>query len=362
MLECVDDVQVCTVADFAVGDGVLLDAAASRWPRAKLVGCDIDPVPIRRARRRVAGASFVCIDFLDDVRREHSRKLAALKGTISVVLLNPPFSERGKKTFPAVVNGRDVRAGKALAFVCRALEYLSVGGVLVAILPTSCFSSERDEEAVAALKAGYVVKRIGPVLHQKFVGRTVGVGIFSFRARSVPKSTTAAELVLTANVKWPFKVIISRGSRLAASIEEAADGLEFVHTTHLKGNAVVPSLPRVSLRAADRLVDRAVLLPRVGRPDVRKVCELEGGRSVVVSDCLFVLETMPSGHERDVQREIVANWTRLSREYSGSCAPYLTLRRLAQFMLKLDFEVSVLSKTPIRGFLQDRPLSVTSRT
>src|SRR5579872_1794059 len=82
------------VADFAAGDGELLRAAQKRWPQARIVAADIDAACVRRLRRLHPKWTIHNHDFLHCDPRHGAARLFHALGEISLILLNPPFSQR----------------------------------------------------------------------------------------------------------------------------------------------------------------------------------------------------------------------------------------------------------------------------
>src|SRR5262245_55862582 len=126
------------VADFAAGDGALLQAARSRWPKVPLFASDIDSAAISGVERSLPRCRVAVRDFLTDVPGQRSDDLV---GACDLILLNPPFSYRGGSKYDVTLSDTRYFGSKALAFTARALRYLKSGGELISILPASVLIS-----------------------------------------------------------------------------------------------------------------------------------------------------------------------------------------------------------------------------
>lgn len=318
------------IADFAMGDGALLRAAASRWPRAKLFGSDINHAALESAGDLAPQIEFKTFDFLSDGASKSS--LEELEGRCDVILLNPPFTCRGNRRYPVVVDQQAYLGSKALAFVARALRYLKPGGELLAILPASCATSERDALLFQALQTRYAVNQVGEIRRKAFAGCSVGVILLRVRGRSLlTRAPAVARSVPLVAVK-PYSALIMRGCTPMHRTTDVPGGLPVVHSADLRGGACNPQRwISVASRVAEGSV---VLLPRVGRPDISKAILAELAPTCL-SDCVIAIRSDPLGREAELLRLIRSNWNDLENVYGGSCAPYLTMARLKAFLMTL---------------------------
>ncbi|MDT9601075.1 N-6 DNA methylase [Sphingosinicella rhizophila] len=320
-----------SVADFAAGDGALLRAAAARWPGAKLFGSDIDEQAVASIEALLPGCDTMLVDFLADA----SNRLLADR-LFDLILLNPPFSGRGNRRYSAEIEGVDHKASKALAFAARALAYLAPGGEIIAILPASTLTSERDAALRKAMRAWGHVEQIGDVWRTAFKSHAVAVTVLRI-TRAKPKRKTISKPTLIS--LRPFAVEMTRGSLSVHEHVTTDTGPRFIHTTDLQRNCLLPSDRRAS--SAHRTISGpAVLIPRVGRPSSDKVVLLASGEAVL-SDCVIALQTIPVGSEQALADLLVENWESLKTAYGGSCASYTTLKRLTKALLRFGLASSI---------------------
>ena len=323
-----------SIADFAAGDGALLRAAAERWPDARLFGSDIDETAVLSVGTGISRCDAKVHDLLAD-----GNDSALGNQAFNLILLNPPFSCRGNTRFQAAVAGKIYSASKALAFVARALKYLAIDGELIAILPASVLMSERDAELIAAIRAWGSVEQIGDVRKDAFRSHSVTVTVLRI-SRSSRQRKSAVEKPLLVSLR-PYAVEMSRGSLSVHDYVETKTGPRFIHTTDMREGRLAPTIRKASAESR-RVHGPAVLISRVGRPAKCKVVQLPSCEAVL-SDCVIALRTVPAGHEQALAATIAENWETFKAAYGGSCAPYITLKRLAETLLRLGIVSSIMA-------------------
>ncbi|MBX3406693.1 MAG: methyltransferase [Phycisphaeraceae bacterium] len=311
------------VADFAAGDGGLLIPAESRWPGARIVACDIDSRAVARLRRRRSSWLVGRSDFLKDRSVEATRHLPALWGCVDVILLNPPFSMRGGQRWESRIGQHAVTTGVAMAFLFRALPFLSSGGQLISVLPESCLHSERDAEAMERLRHCYSVEelcRLGRGRFDRCAARTVVLKV----TQNVRVSSRIIRRVETDALPWN----VMRGSAQMHSLRIASrrTGFTLVHTDNLRGSTVVGPHKRVWSTRPIR--GSVVLLPRVGRTTLEKVVVLQTTRPIVLSDCVMAIECESVAEAHRVHQMIAQHWSRFQKCYGGTGAPYTTVEKI----------------------------------
>lgn len=322
-----------SIADFAAGDGALLRAAAARWPDASLFGSDVDLQAVQTIKSLVPG----CISAQHDFLAKSSD--GALTGrSFDLILLNPPFSNRGNTRHTVEINGVTHHASKALAFAARALRFLAPGGEIVAILPASVMVSERDAALLAALEDSGSVEQIGDIRRAAFKSHAVAVVVLRMSRKRVAKCPKEKPVLVSLR---PFSVEISRGSVSMHEYVAAVAGPRFIHTTDMRGGILLPSERRAAGELR-RVQGPAVLISRVGRPARGKIVLLPD-HEAVLSDCIIAMRTFPTGREAELFELLAANWDTVKSAYGGSCAPYTTLKRLAAALLRLGISSSLVT-------------------
>jgi len=333
-----------TIADFAVGDGALLAAALERWPLARLHGFDIDQGALENLGSRFPGMEVAQVDFLEASARLECNALVALLGKCDLVLLNPPFSSRGRKSVKTEFMGTIHQCSKAFAFLVRSLDYLSVKGELIAIIPKSCLTSQLDRAICKSVIEQFSLEQIGHEHKSIFRGHAVSVLIV--KARRLKGTQKAPDIFNSAGLKpeyqEEFSVKVLRGTFPVHSYSRRLGSFPLVHTTELKNGEIVGEKARV-INWSRSVSGRSLLLPRVGKPDRRKLVLKSTSDCIVISDCIYALATSPCGFEVKLFDKIFESWGHLEDLYYGSCAPYLTLESLKHFLASLGFRSNAVS-------------------
>jgi hypothetical protein len=319
--------RVDYVADFAVGNGELLKAAAKRWPKARLIGIDVCRSTIGRLRRSSPNWQLSRCDFTNARSRDRSSALVQRGGKISLVLLNPPFSCRGGTVWRAECGGTELRCSLAMAFLLAALPYLAQNGIAVVLMPAGSMRSDKDRLAWSLIRREFSVDLIAVNGHRTFEGcspKTVIVRLHRKAKSSPPRQTSRCtkkdvclQVRLTRGVVQMNTVNSVNGRRTRP----------LIHTTHLKDGIVCVSDLRVPVDRRS-IVGPAVLLQRVGTPDAKKVCLYIKRKPVALSDCVIAMKCVSNADAKRLFRIIESNWSRISSRYGGTCARYVTLDSL----------------------------------
>lgn len=330
------------VADFAAGDGALLHAVRERWKSVALVATDIDPVSVASLRLRFNGLEAEVCDFLCSEMRAACSLLNRVAGKISLAIINPPFSCRGNSKFEVFLSGKKVTCSKAMAFAINSLQYLSKRGQLIALLPSSCLTSQKDAEARAALEQTYEIRLFGGARPYDFPGCSVNVSFVAIRrkasADNVVKITSSD--CTERDVSVIYRAMLFRGSVPVHELSQSeAEGVPFVHSTHLRnGTACLEAKTSI---ARSLIRGPAVLLPRVGRFGRDKICLYESKESIVISDCVIAILCADRGGALAIFNGLQSNFDYILNLYAGSCAPYITLARLQAALRNLGIVTEV---------------------
>lgn len=311
------------IADFAAGEGQLIDPAIERWPKARVIVNDSCKRNASHLRAKYENAIVSCADFLSK-RSVSSSKLTLLKASTDLILINPPFSQKGVPPIAVELNRQRFYVGSAMAFLCRALEFLSTSGVLIAVLPDGCLASNRDNLAWGELKKSYSVEIIRDNSRTAFAGVAARTSIV--RMSTLPHGCTRIYSVDTVTTP-PLSSYRGRCQMHGADLHQHKLGVPLVHTSELRMGRVEVGNLKVS--GFTTITGPALLFPRVGRVTPEKIAILESGRSVVLSDCVLGL-TCESASDAFIKRkEILAKWAEFACLYRGTGAPYVTVSRVA---------------------------------
>lgn len=321
------------VADFAAGDGSLLEAAESRWPQAKVVAVDADHRAVKRLKARRRSWDVRRADFL----AMHSAAfLTELRGKVDVVVLNPPFSCKGGEFLIGDVFGEKVRCSRSLAFVLCSLPYLTPNGEVLAVMPRSVLRSRKDAVAMGSLRQHFCIEVHDEIPRGEFGGCAATAVIVALLRRQ--------HECIRPTIATPRTVQVLRGSCQMHSFmpSRAKNALPLIHTTDIRGGEV-SSHTRV--QGGRRFNGPGVLLPRVGRPDREKIAAVDGSFVATLSDCVMMLPTSDDASAIVLVDLLKSNWERLEALYSSTGAPYVTIESLGQFVATLVSNPSV-TKSP----------------
>jgi len=311
------------IADFAAGEGSLLRAASRRWPEAQALANDLSPATVRLLKAEHPNWIVSNSDFLLD-RSVRSSALESWAGRVDLVLLNPPFSQRRRTPHQVVYKGETIGVSLAMAFVLKSLAFAHDGSYVLAVLPDGCLVSKRDEKIWLKLKSDFHVEILRDNANSTFDGVRARTSLVSISGIRVPR--------MPLSLKDGFAVsgpscVVKRGQQQMHSLlpSRAAAAVPLVHTTHLVAGQVIKSGPRIVPKS--HVCGPALLLPRVGRITTEKVCVLEPGDVVAISDCVLAIEKISAEEVRELRRAILENWTVLTDSYRGTGAPHITLER-----------------------------------
>lgn len=332
------------IADFAAGDGQLLRAARVRWPKRRFVATDVCRNTVSLLRRREPAWIVGRCDFLKAQSRNRCRALNEVKGKVSLVLLNPPFSCRGGSRFPVLVNGDTVHCSLALAFVLNSVPFLASGGQIAAILPAGCLQSEKDRSAWEVLGKFGRTEIVATNGHRTFSGsfaRTVVVCFTMCASDDLQKKKLNPSSIPRLADVDNIIVRVHRGNVQMHSIGRAPSRqwLPLVHSTELEKSGVNLSRHRVDARYSS-IYSPAVLLPRVGQPNRSKILLYSDRHRIVLSDCVIALQCRTVSEARKVRSALQRNWSTMEQNYGGTCAKYITINALSQLLCSLGFQVT----------------------
>jgi hypothetical protein len=331
------------IADFAAGDGALLKSAVARWPDAEIVAMDVDECAIRTLSVAIPYAHLLNNDFLlysDDI--EVSGGPGKHGDFFDLILLNPPFSCRGSGQFSVRIGDRTIRTSRAMAFIARAVRHLREDGELIAILPNSCLTSERDAELRTTLDEEWNIEPIGESRESAFPNRSVTVSIVRAKRRKQARDNfpSIEYSDIPRNSLGPVQIM--RGTLAVGKAVSLPAGSPFIHSTNLVAGSLAGPMILINHNGRS-LSGKSLLLPRVGRPSIDKiVLKTDPGR-VVLSDCVVAIKTPDKRDESALQALLKENWPALRKIYSGSCASFLTMDGLTRLLQQFGYTVERLA-------------------
>jgi methylase of polypeptide subunit release factors len=333
MIACVpENFSPRTIADFSAGEGSLLNEAAETWPKASIFANDLSPKSARLIASQNTSWHVSCSDFLKPSAHTHT-KFSLKKLSMDLILLNPPFSERGRRP-TEWLDYEGVKSGLAAAFISLSLKYLSDHGYMLAILPNGSLTSERDSQGWSVISEHYDVEIITDNHMRAFKSAVARTSIVKISRRKVARNTLR---LITESDKETGYVDIKRGRIQMHSINPCADGFPLVHTTELKNGEICFTSIHGNVSSKVTIKGPAILFPRVGMVTQEKICILESDKIIALSDCVLAIETSDKSTARNIREQLIKNWDRFYELYSGTGAKYITVKRARIFFSNLNF-------------------------
>lgn len=319
------------IADFSAGEGKLLETASKKWPKSKIVANDLSKIIVRKLKTQFPNWQISSSNFLTH-NSVVKTSFFKSKELVDLILLNPPFSQRGIK--PIKWDNLSITSGIALAFIYKSLHYLKPNGYIVAILPNGALTSDRDSRARLYLFNNFTIKVIKKNNHNSFMN---------------VKANTSIVLIKNTKSKAPppndynqlnkdFNIV--RGKIQVYKYNHSFNGVfPFIHSKEIKNGKICIN-PLRTISNDNYIKGPAVVFPRVGNITKQKIAILDTNLKIVMSDCLFALLCESKKEAHLIQKLIIKNWNDFISLYSGTGAQYITIERVKFFLnlLELDKE------------------------
>lgn len=329
LCEPFDLVAGTRVFDPTMGEGALLLAAeqGAVGDSVDLMGCDLDPITVKGVRKSHPEWQVGRADIYSKASRVSSPIWRAARQGVDVVVLNPPFSYRGKQRRAFSLLGSSYRATPAVAALAIVLDEVKIAQGVGLVLPEGSFRGEINEEAWQGIHANFDVDLVQKLPRGSFRNAKASSILLTIRRRDKSLRTVSPEQTRLAGITYSRAcrcVDVIRGrihnSRLW---EHPNTGARFVHTSNLLNGRI----SRVERFQSPKLATRGpmVLLPRVGRFYPGKVVLVES-EELVLSDCVIALRVKEPSNLPALRSTLLHPATGLSRQYSGTGAPYVTVR------------------------------------
>jgi methylase of polypeptide subunit release factors len=321
--------NVCFIADFCVGEGELLRVAKKKWNSAKLFGNDISAKAIQLLKKNHLDWTLEKCDFLNQKSRDEK---LIFKNKFDVILLNPPFTCKGSTIHAINFDDIEFHASTAMAFFVEAIKYLQEDGVLYAILPQSTAYSNKDEKIRVYLREKYHFKILEELNNQSFEKCTPNIILVSINDdQSIDLNNTFKQI--DVGIKH---LQIQRGSISMYNIQECKKpSVSLVHSTNIRDNKIVDLKYKVR-NTISYIRGPALLIHRVGQPNVKKVCIISSKEAYALSDCVIGIKTRTMKDCKKLKEMITDYWNDFENLYKGTGAKYITIERLKYFLNAKD--------------------------
>jgi predicted RNA methylase len=335
-----------SVVDLSAGGGSLLEAAVRRFGSVSIVAADLDPRAVRNLRVLHPEWRVSCANSLSQASYRSSAAYRQRAGGYDAVLLNPPFSYRGGARTEVLHNGITHKVTPATAFIAHALDWIGPSGVIVAIVPKNVMDIRSDSDLWRTWKSELRVDRARVLARHTFRSARTTAMVVTLR-RSQPRrkasfnsgrpATAGAFVVPPRGGCKCVELVRGRVPVYRSRLLRKAAGVPYVHTTMLRRGRL--RLTDDSLSEELASVGPMILLPRVGKPSREKVVR-SGRPRLVLSDCVIGIRTLDPRLRSSVHQIIVDEFDDFAGQYTGSCAPYVTIARLCEWLGMRGFCVS----------------------
>lgn len=332
LVNYIGNCKINTVVDFCVGGGELLRAAQLKWANAVYIGTDISSQAISSLKLLHPDWEVDECDFVDENSRNKCSLITNKK--FDLILLNPPFTCKGSAINKVIHNKTTYHVSTSMLFLVEALKYMAVDGQLFAILPISNAYSQKDKKIWDVLTDEYNLTILEEPKKQYFKHCTPNIIIVSLN-NFASKNTKKMDKRLKIDVDI---VSMFRGNLSMYQIKDyELKGKPLIHSTNLRNNKIEDIKYYIN-REQSEVNGPAVLIQRVGNPNIKKMCVIAKNESYVLSDCVIALKTKSYKEAIKLLDILVENWDDFKLIYKGTGAKYVTIDRLAKF---LGFNISI---------------------
>lgn len=320
--------NIKTVADFCVGGGELLVAACERWKDLECYGVDISENAIRLLGEKFPNWYLNVCDFTIE---EERTKTFLHQQRFDLILLNPPFTCRGSIINVIIYKGEEYHVSTAMVFLTHSLQYLNDRGCLHAIVPSGVLYSQKDSKLWMAIYKDYQV-----TIHQEndfayFKDCSPNIAIISLKKGKTKVLLGQLSHIICQN---HYNVELVRGKLSMFEVNHVENGKQLIHTTWLQNHHIIDGGVK-TFHSVSLIKGPAIILPRVGNPNIGKICLLEDKNEYVLSDCIFGIKAKKLKDAKALYIDILRDWERFKQLYKGTGAKYMTIERLKHY-LRID--------------------------
>lgn len=315
--------KMSVIADFAIGDGALIKNLP--FKPQNVIGLDIDSKVISQLKYSQTKWDLMTGDFLnpnDNVRLWLDQYL----GRIDLIVLNPPFSCKGKKRSNVKFKNEIKSCRIATAFLLEALKYLKPKGMLVAVLPLSIVKSEADLEILNQLTNEWNIslgEKFGP---SAFKGCSPSSIILTILRRT---EILSENKILEFQQRIKLHAQLVRGT-ISMPATSSVGKYKVLHTVNLRnGKIITPT--RFTERKIKFVSGTFLCIPRVCKPSKEKIV-IVYNEALVLSDCIFALSASNVNEIKEIKNLILSYWNEFAAMYESTCAPYITTTQLQLFL------------------------------
>lgn len=335
-----------SVFDPTMGAGALLHAAQSTAPASRLMlsGCDTDANMVHRIGTAEPEWLVGRSDIYSASSRRSSPVWRAAKSGVDVIVMNPPFSYRGRQKKYVTFRDSTYAATPAVAALAIVLDQLSIAQGVGIILPEGSFYGQTDESIWSAIRSRFDVTIIRKLPRGSFPDAKASSILLSISARkgcgeSLPSTVHIDRRTVDQSSTAACRCVEVVRGRVHNSRGDSygKEGVTFVHTSDLRdGHVTGPRRYRASSLAT---TGPLLLIPRVGRFYEDKLA-ISDAKSLVLSDCVFALRAPSHDQLERLRTALLHPSTGLQNTYVGTGAPHVTLKSIMSTISLLGFTPS----------------------
>lgn len=324
------------VFDPTMGAGALLQAADERVSPGNVLamGCDIDSETVQDLQTERPDWMVGCADIYSEASRAECEVWASAKASgVDVVLMNPPFSFRGKYRMRVAAFGESFLLTPAVAALAIVLSEISIAQGLGIILPAGSLQNETNEAFWEFVRGKYDIQLVQELPRGSFPDAFASSALLTFHKRddtrhpgleALSGERPAESLRPMSEVCKCVEVIRGR-VQTTSRIDQSTDPVPFIHTTNLREGQILPREDHRPLALSTH--GPMLLLPRVGKFYFEKLVVTDSG-PLVLSDCVLAIRASSLDALWRLRSVLTHPVTALDRVYGGTGAPYTTVRRI----------------------------------
>ena len=320
------------IFDPAMGAGSLLKAAESAVSGLDIIGADIDAVTVRQVSRAMSTWSVGRADIYSERSRRSSRVWRTSRQNVDVILINPPFSYRGRQRRFISFFGAVYSATPAMAALAISIDHVRPRLGVAAVLPEGALRGQIDADLWGAIRQQYEVSIVRGLPRGSFPDVTASSVLVSLRRRIqgeclITQAVNGSSLLRSSHKLLQCRCVeVVRGRvKNSVPLSQRHGDVPFVHTTNLRQGKLFSDFGHSSAELATS--GPLLLVPRVGRFYLEKLVISEVSR-LVLSDCVLGIRTSSIFQLGRMKAELSHPAMSFERSYGGTGAPHISLREM----------------------------------
>lgn len=330
-----------TVFDPAMGAGSLLRAADAAVSGLEIIGGDVDAAVVREVARAQPHWNVSRADIYSERSRRSSAAWRLARQKVDIVLINPPFSYRGRQHKIVTLSGETYSATPAMAALALSIDDVRPKLGVAAVLPVGTLRGQTDADLWSAIRREFDVDIVRMLPRGSFPDVTASSVLVSLRLRGgeVPQAvpvvaSEGAARSVRRYIQCRCVEVVRGRVPNAVSKTDRLGNVPYVHTTNLRRGELAADFGHsiAALATAGPLL----LLPRVGRFYLDKLVVSEASR-LVLSDCVIGIRAAGMVQLERIKGELSHPSMSFEKSYAGTGAPHISLRSVMLTISSLGY-------------------------